>query len=444
MNQAFLESMSRYQPVQWAAALAMEARATTYGLLGKDFRAFDDTCWVARVSTAGPLRAAAQRRVLESCANALRGARNPLIDAFQADPASQAVGALYTITGKGPHELWRDVIVLKSPSVDEMGAWEKGVILLKYARTFSAVVALLDVERLRERYTFVLEPCWAGLCNSSVLMWLARGNPVVVQCFTPEDRAFIASIGAPFVPVNLGPADWVDSTVFAPVPGVEKKYDLVMVANWARHKRHATLFGALAQIRDRDLRVLLVGFPWAGRTIDDIRAEAARIDNPRVQFDIRESIPPRELAGLVAQSKVFVFLSRKEGDNKAVVEAMFADVPAVVYDKTVGGASNRINPQTGVLASDEELGVKLRHMLDNYAQFAPRRWALANSGSPIATRVLDDALRGAVRAAGGRYETGIVEKANKPNLAYRNDADRAAFEADYEFINSCLLPRWRA
>jgi glycosyltransferase involved in cell wall biosynthesis len=438
MSQAFFESMSRYQPVQWAAALAMGARSGTYGLLGRNFRAFADTCWVARVSSAAPLRSAAQRRVLESCSQALRDGRNPLVDAFRADAASHAVGSLYSIAGAGKHDLWRDVIVLKAASADE-----KGVILLKYARTFDAMVALFDVQRLMERYTFVLEPCWAGLCTPSVLMFLARGNPVVVQCFTKADRDFISSVGAPFAPVNLGPADWVDSEVFAPVAGGEKPYDFVMVANWGRHKRHATLFRALEEIRDRDLRVLLVGFAWAGRSIDDIRAEAARVSNPRVTFDIRENIPPRELAVLVGQSKVFVFLTRKEGDNKALVEAMFADVPSVVYDQTIGGASNRINPQTGMLASDEELGAKLRHMLDSHKEFSPRRWALANSGSPIATRVLDDTLRAAVRAAGGRYERSIVEKTNKPNLAYKNAADRAVFKPDYDFIESCLLPRWR-
>jgi glycosyltransferase involved in cell wall biosynthesis len=440
MNHVFIESLARYQPAQWAAAIAMQARSTARGILGQDYRAFSDTCWLARVSTAQPWRVAARKRVLEACAEALRSGRNPLVEAFRADPESHAIGSLYAITGKGKHDVWRDIIVLKGASADE-----KGVVLIKYARTFSAVVALFDIDRLRERYTFVLEPCWAGLCNPSVLLWLQRGHPVIVeQCTEAGDHEFISSVGPPFTPVRLSSADWVDSEAFAHAPQANKAYDIVMVANWGKHKRHATLFRALEQFRDRDLRVLLIGFPWAGRTIDDIRAETARITNRRVTFDIRENIPHREVATLVGQSKVFVFLTRKEGDNKSVVEAMFADVPALVYDKTVGGTVNRINPQTGMLASDEELAAKLRHMLDHHQEFAPRRWALEHSGSRIATQVLDDTLRGAVRAAGGRYERGIVQKTNNPNLAYKNAADRAAFEADYEFIKSCLLPRWRA
>jgi glycosyltransferase involved in cell wall biosynthesis len=438
VSRVLLERLSEYQPVQWAAALAVNARSSVFGLLGRSYRSLDDTCWVARVSTAAALRSAARERVLALCRDIVRDGINPVIEAYRADPSSDAVGALYTITGRGKHDLWRDVVVLKAATDDE-----KGVILLKYARTFSAIVALMDLDRLMGRYTFVLEPCWAGLCIPSILLFLARGNPVVVQCFTAADREFIAAVGAPFVPVNLGPADWVDSEVFAPAPGIEKSYDVVMVANWAQHKRHSLLFKALQEIRDRDVRVLLIGFPWADRTADDIRREAEQFPNPRVKIEIREKVPPPQVAALVSQSKVFAFLSRKEGDNKALVEAMFVDVPSVVYEDTVGGAGNRINSQTGVFASDAELAKKIRFMLDNHRQFAARRWALEHSGSPVATRILDDALRTAVRAAGGRYERAIVEKTNTPNLAYKHSADRAAFQPDYEFIKSCLLPKWR-
>ena len=53
--------------------------------------------------------------------------------------------------------------------------------------------------------------------------------------------------------------------------------------------------------------------------------------------------PAAQVADYVSQCKVFVFLSKKEGDNKALVEAMFTNVPAIVFDKTIGGAGSRIN-----------------------------------------------------------------------------------------------------
>ncbi|MGE0465669.1 MAG: glycosyltransferase [Steroidobacteraceae bacterium] len=359
-----------------------------------------------------------------------------MIAAYLSSSLSRRCAEKFSLAGTGPNDLFRDLIVLKAASTAE-----KGVILLKYARTFEAVVALLDFDRVRAHYTFVLEPCWAGYCDAPLLMHFAPGHPVVVQCFTAEDLAFVESVGPPFGPVPLGPADWVSADIFRETARPTKIYDLVMVANWGAHKRHAELFRALSRIRERHVRVLLVGFPWAGRTAADIRREASAIAGSRIEVEIVENISQVELARYLSQCKVFVFLSRKEGDNKALVEAMFADVPAIVYHRSIGGAVNRINPATGILSSDEDLADKICHMLDHHRDFSPRAWALEHTGSAIATRVVDDALRRAAAEYGGRYSCGIVEKTNTPNLAYRKPEMRAAFQADYEFITSCLRQR---
>lgn len=225
--------------------------------------------------------------------------------------------------------------------------------------------------------------------------------------------------------------------MFKPRQGASKAYDLVMVANWARHKRHAVLFRALEQIHDREIRVLLIGFPLGGRTAADIRREATTIRNPRVTVEVIDSVPAAQVADYVSRCKAFVFLSRKEGDNKALVEAMFADVPAIVFADTVGGAGSRINPATGIFARDVDLPRTIVDVLDHADRFAPRAWALAHTGSGIATRILNEAIRNAVVSTGGRYTTGIVEKTNSPNLAYGRGVTRTTFEADYQFILSC-------
>jgi len=435
-----LEAPLSEQPLARSlAALALYARALLFRLAGRQYRALDDFCTVVRLGSPRFLRALALGRVLRAVRSLDTGNDNSLASAYLADPASKALADVFTLSGKGKADLFRDLIVLKKYTPEE-----KGVILLKYARTFSAVVALLDLPRLRERYTFVLEPCWAGYCDPSILMLIARGNPLIVMCFTEDDYRYIEQVGAPVIPVRLGPADWVNADTFAPPETSSKPYDLVMVANWGAHKRHAQLFRALQDIRDRDLRVLLCGFAWANRTADDIRREAAAFDNPRVKIEILESVPQAQLAGYVSRSKVFVFLTRKEGDNKALVEAMFADVPTIVYDKTIGGAGSRVNGSTGVFSSDAQLAGKIAYMLDHYREFSPRRWALEHTGSAVATRVLDDTLRHAVTQTGGKYTTGIVEKTNAPNLAYKNPEVRAGFAADYEYILACQLPSSRS
>jgi glycosyltransferase involved in cell wall biosynthesis len=430
-------TLFRWYPVRWALAILFLASGGCHRLIGRRYRALKDFCWVVRVSGTGWPRALARRLVFRTIERCRHEATNPVLADFRADPAARAVAALYAQSGLGPRDLFRDVMVLKAASDTE-----KGVILLKYARTFAALAALADIGRLMQRYVFVLEPCWAGYCDPILLMWLTPGQPMPVMCFTEEDHAFVSDVGAPFLALRMGPADWVNADIFRPPAEVQKNYDLVMVANFAHHKRHATLFRALRDLRDRDLRVLLIGFPWHGRTAQHLRAEAASImRNERVQLEIVESVPHSRVSELVSQSKAFVFLSRKEGDNKALVEAMFANVPAIVYAHSIGGARSRINPQTGVLATDQELAGQIRRMLEDHGKFSPRAWALAHTGSVASTRILDDVLRTAVTAAGGAWTRGIVEKTNAPNLAYRNPGERAAFEADYGFIRSCLFSK---
>ena len=108
---------------------------------------------------------------------------------------------------------------------------------------------------------------------------------------------------------------------------------------------------------------------------------------------------------------------------------------------TVGGARSRINASTGILSSDEALAQNIEYMLDHLADFAPRAWATAHTGSENATRILDAALRSAAVAQGRPYTESIVETVNAPNLAYRHPADRRRFDADYAFVLSCLRSR---
>jgi glycosyltransferase involved in cell wall biosynthesis len=432
MKRALQVAVFELRAARWAIGLFLLCRGTLLLRAGRLYRGLDDLCWVVRVPRIGWLRRLAGPRVLEWAPKLRASAVNPLVTSFNATRASAAVASVYSLVGPGTHDLFRDLIVLKRATPDE-----KGVILLKYARTFDGVVALFDLPRLMERYLFVLEPCWAGYCHPSTLLYLTPGEPVFIQCFTEEDHRFVCDVGPPFVPVRLGPADWVDADVFRPPPAVFKRYDVVMVANWSPEKRHTQLFRALERITDRDIRVLLIGFPWANRTASDVRRDAGRIRNPRVVFEVLENVPQSELASLVSQCKVLVFLTKKEGDNKAVVEAMFANVPAIVYDKTIGGASSRINASTGILSSDEALSENIRFMLDHYPEFSPRTWVLEHSGSAAATLVLNQIIEETVLRAGGRYTEDIIEKTNSPNLAYKDPASRTRFRADYEFILRC-------
>lgn len=426
------EALFRLGLVRALVGAGFLLRGMVYRALGQRYRSTSDFCWVVRVSDVKPLQRVAERFVYGLVRKLKREDRNVLVDAYRKTAFASACAAKYSLIGRGSQDIFRDLMVLKRATTDE-----KGVILLKYARTFDAVVAMFDMARLRDRYLFVLEPCWAGYCDPSLLMFIAAGHPTFILCFTEEDHAFISSIGYPLIPVRLGPADWTDADRFNPVVVPAKFYDLVMVASWAVGKRHKQLFRALAEITTQQIRVLLIGFPWYGRNAEDIKREAA-IVGPNVQIDILDSVPQGELAGYLSQCKIFVFLSRKEGDNKSLVEALFVGLPAIVYARTIGGARNRINEHTGILAEDDELKEKILYMLDHYHEFNPRVWVLANTGSANAIRILNEAIRSTVLASGGCYTEGLVEKTNSPNLTYKDPGVRERFKDDYEFIRSCI------
>jgi len=402
--------------VRFLAAAFFLARGSAYFLFDR-YRAICDFCWVVRVSRVALLRPLAHRVVL-AFAFGSGTAHSRLVAAFLRSSASAQYGRLRPPADGGSDGVFRDVIVLKAPRQHE-----KGVLLLKYTAKFDRFVALFDLERVMSDYSIVLEPCWAGYCDTSILMFRSLNNEVVVQCPDRSDFDFISGLGGNFIPVPLGASDWVDPDLFSSDDsGADKDYDLIMVANWGRHKNHRRLFQALPDVRRRPLSVLLIGYDWAGRTDKDIIAEMSRYDLAGVRVDVKKNLPPQQVAAHLRKSRAFVLLSEKEGSNKAVVEALFCNVPIIVYEGFIGGAVSKVNPDTGALTSFARLAETIDRVLENAATFTPRTWAMQHTGSRNSTIVMNECLRRNALSNGRPWTADIVEKVNRPNLAYRDPA----------------------
>ena len=140
---------------------------------------------------------------------------------------------------------------------------EKGVLVLKYNYTFSHIARFFDIDRISSAYHIVLEPAWSGYCNLAILQYCSVCAPVFVEAAEPRDAAFIRTLGANLVAVPIASNWWVDHRVFRPLPGTRKDTDVVMVATWARYKRHFQFFRVLRDLRrkGRRLRVSLIGYP---------------------------------------------------------------------------------------------------------------------------------------------------------------------------------------
>jgi glycosyltransferase involved in cell wall biosynthesis len=378
------------------------------------FRGVRDFCWVYRVSGISFLRSISYR-VVRRFVFDKRGGPNPLVEAFLQSSACDQTIRRFLHGNASAATVFRDVMVLKVPREQE-----RGVLLLKYTAKFDLFVALFDLDRIRSDYYIVLEPCWAGYCDPSILMFLSSRYDVIVQSPEPSDFEFIERLDGNLIPVSLGASDWVDPELFAaPQAGAPRDFDLVMVANWGRHKNHRKLFEALHTVMHRPLSVLLIGFEHGGRTAADVTRDFHRRHLDGIALEVRERLSASEVASHLRRSKVFLLLSEKEGSNKAVVEAFFSDVPAIVYRGLIGGARTKINPMTGMLSSFEELAESIDEMIERHGQFSPRRWAHAHSGSRNATAELSRVLRSIAEARGERWTVDIVEKVNNPNLSYK-------------------------
>jgi glycosyltransferase involved in cell wall biosynthesis len=405
------------------------ARGGSFLLFGQVYKASVDYCWVYRVSDVRLLRALSLPIIKWIIKAGDRTEQNLIRNSFLKGKEALRARQQYSLSGKGSLDLMRDVIVLKEKAEDE-----KGVILIKYTPTFDAFLSFFDVERMLKDYYIVLEISWSGACDPSILMFISARNQVVIQVPEKEDFDFIAELSSNLLPISLGSGDWVDPDTFVFDSSVEKKYDVIMVANWGSYKRHDELFRALSKLKPRLIKVLLVGFAWGGRTKDDILKDMSKFDLTHVSVEIKEKIPPAEVHKCLNASKVYLLLSKKEGGNKAMVEGFFSNVPAILYENNKGGNREKINSGTGMLSSYEDLPEKIVYVLENGKKFSPRRWAIQNTGSRNATVMLNEYIKGLAKRNKEKWTADIVEKINSPNLSYRHPEHKNKMRnANWEF-----------
>jgi len=331
-----------------------------------------------------------------------------------------------------------DLVVLKK---HDALTGEKGVLLITYTEALYRFAALFDLPALAARYTLVLEPSWWGYQDAVFLLFLGADLDALVQSPSWPDFDFLTRLGSNLAPIRLGAGDWVDPAVFRPSAGPDRTYDVVMVSSWSPVKRHAELFAALRSVERtlaRPLRVALVGYP-AEWTREDVERLAGR-HGVLASCTFFESIPQPAVASVVADSRAYVLLSRREGANRALYEALFCDTPVVVYRRHRGVNLDHVTDRVGVLFERGRLAEALVAVLDDRRRFQPRQWALANTGYASSTRRLDTALRELARARRSPWTRSIVAKRNVPEARYVDPAVTAAFAGEYERLATFLLP----
>ena len=327
------------------------------------------------------------------------------------------------------------MLVLKSPRENE-----KGVIIVDYSFALPLLMKFFDICRIAEQYYLVLEPSWSGYCDLDILCYAQYDFPVFIQAFEPRDAAFIRSTRSNLIPVPTSANWWVDHRILKPLPHVKKDVDVIMIASWAWFKRHYRLFSALSQLRSKGekLRIVLIGYP-IDCTQNDIFI-LAKYFGIHKQIEMYEWLSPEEVNQQLNRAKVNVVWSRKEGVNRTIIEGMFAGVPCILRDGfNYGYPYPYINSQTGCFSSERALPEQLLWMIQNYYQFSPRKWVMANMTCQHATEILGEAIKRKTLEYGENWTQDLVVKICYLNtMRYWDDSDIQKFEEDYVFLRSTM------
>jgi len=349
---------------------------------------------------------------------------------------------LESIASSGAHRnpqnlIGSRLIVVKSPVTNE-----RGVIVIDYTYTFPIVARHFDLAALSRKYYIVLEPSWIGFCTPEILIYSRLSEPVFVETNEPPDIEFLRRISPNFVHVHTQGNCWVDHRIFRPVPGVAKDIDVSMVSAWADYKRHAGVFAALGRLRQRGvkLRTLLIGYSGDGSLTRDDVLRQARYFGVGDQIEIQENLSIQQVTAELTRSKVHVLWSRREGFNRAIIEAMLTGVPGILRaGHNYGHHYPYINPMTGKFANEATLPAVLLEMTERHADYDPRRWVMENMTPQIATGRLNETIKRVALSRGERWSTDIVTRTVQlKSAAYWDVDDAQRFDADYAYLRSLL------
>ncbi len=230
-------------------------------------------------------------------------------------------------------------LLLKAPGP----GGERGVLLSYFEYNWARLLrGIPDYADFARRYTVVLLPSWSPT-RYDLLAEALRKTPdpisIHLQPANDRERDKLAAFHPRLRPTPGLACDWVDPRHFEPLPWGRRDIDLLVVSNWAPFKRHWELFRTLSRM-PRELRVVCVGQPDSGRTLDDVRALQQRFRAPQ-EIEYLESVPVEQVHALQCRAKVSALFSRWEGGCVAAVEALMAGAALAMRDDARIGARAR-------------------------------------------------------------------------------------------------------
>ena len=327
----------------------------------------------------------------------------------------------------------RRLLILSPPTEDK-----KGVIIIKFTNYFKYVLNIFNMRMLEQDYILVVEPSFSGYFDEDILCLLSVNIPIIIQSPEPIDYDFIQSFPGNMYPINVGANCWVDHRIFYPKNDKEKEFDIVMVSIWADFKRHYHLFESISKSTNRNIKIALVGKPWP-KTLNDIMDEAKyyNVYNNMIYY---EGINQTELNDILNKSKSYLLLSKKEGINKSIIEAMNSGVPVFILEGFNYGYNYPfINSTTGAFINK----YGLVNFLNNFAKyelykFNPNKWVQGNITPHISTKMVVEAIENIEKDRSISVNKNLAIKVNNPELDYWDYSLWREYEVYYNKLSEYL------
>ena len=239
----------------------------------------------------------------------------------------------------------------------------------------------------------------------------------------------------------MGPSWFINHNNFVPPTSGERDIDLLMVAAWAKFKRHGAFFKAITPLVKSNprLKIVLVGYP-VDMSKEQI-LELASLHNVEKNIEIFEWITPQEVSALQKRAKVNVLWSKFEGNNRAIIEGMFCGTPVIMRKgHNYGEEYDFINPQTGYFADEDNFETVYRTIISRASEMSPNLYVMQNRNCQVGTRIMSDVIKSYELAQGRPWHCDLDIKVNDLHGMTYLERDEAFYANSYMALKDCIYP----
>jgi len=319
------------------------------------------------------------------------------------------------------------ITVLKAPQENE-----KGALIINYSYYFALFLRFYDVERIADSFNIILEPSWAGFCEENILAYTLIKAPIFLQVYEKRDVEFIEKLKSNIIPIEVGPSWFINHNNFVPPNSGKRDIDLLMVAAWAKFKRHGAFFKAIKPLVESEphLKIVLVGYP-VDMSKEQI-LELAALHKVQQNIEFFEWITPQEVSALQKRAKVNVLWSKFEGNNRAIIEGMFCGTPVIMREgHNYGEQYDFINPLTGYFAGESNFKETFEKVISRYDEMDPNSYVMQNRNCIVGTEKMSEVIADYEKGQGRKWTKGLDIKVNDLHgMAYLN-GNASDYEESY-------------